>query len=697
MATARNRRNRNRLTPRRQGEYQSLPLSPAEKAEMVQGVTNFIETNNLHPNQDAQRPQITALLKPSRSGDARQIRGSINQYRRYWLELGRFATKLKDWRTAAICNDDLRPEKPLPADPKTILRWLQFKCTPHNTVVCEPHTGEPYRWPDGTEMKGGKYFWKAGVNLDRAKTAINMLHNPFELCRGDYFGACRECVRANPGHLDFTRPGRVWKCCVNHSRGGALLRPLGSPMTDPALKNEFNTLHNRLTNNHVVQGCVQLTPNQIRKLRSHLMTSGGSHKLFNHQTYVMILLGIKLFLRADELVTLKFENFRIDCFSVSRNPARINSLVVWVKGKGDTQAVSLRLYRDDDNPEFCPIRHLMLYIVAAKLKGEGFLFPAWHLLASYVNNNDGNGIFDQENDHVEYADLLGRIQSLINVVLRGEFPEKFIVGTHTLRKTAYFFAVFGILYKYEVTGRRITGSMADSRHIQPLEDDALGKAARHKAIKNATLYFGAVLTRWEDLGFKTTEPSGGEQWQHNKVSEWKGVFYGVGPVRGNEDVATQTTMPLVSLASWYVTTELDISIETEFGPAIVHACFKPPNRAASERLVQLFESSSSWSAADRSMAMQLHQELVDQARRDGRRDAMRDVQAAQQQIGHGGAGSTAITGPAAATTTTIMEPTATAAAAVHITRSRNCSHGFGRPNVGRRESDRTAASDDGTC
>jgi hypothetical protein len=51
-----------------------------------------------------------------------------------------------------------------------------------------------------------------------------------------------------------------------------------------------------------VKGNVQLLPGEVRQLRDYLV---GSGTLENFQIYVMILLGIKLFLRADELIKMK--------------------------------------------------------------------------------------------------------------------------------------------------------------------------------------------------------------------------------------------------------------------------------------------------------------------------------------------------------------------------------------------------------
>jgi hypothetical protein len=91
----------------------------------------------------------------------------------------------------------------------------------------------------------------------------------------------------------------------------------------------------------------------------------------------MMLLGIKLFLRADELINMKVEQFRTECFEVDVEVERVEKLVVWVKGKCDTEPVTLCIYRDDENPIFCPVRHLLTYMSYTKIKG-GYMFPDWN-------------------------------------------------------------------------------------------------------------------------------------------------------------------------------------------------------------------------------------------------------------------------------------------------------------------------------
>ena len=394
-----------KVTPRQQGDYQNLVLSEAELKDEAEGIKKFIKDNNLLAASSPEDvPQVTALIRGAKSG---RDRGSMQKYQQYWRELGRFAVKIGDYRTAAICSDAHRPTEPMSADPETVTMWFCYKAQAEGTPVLQPRKTVTAKWKDGTDILAVGQ-WKASVNIVKAQTAIRTLHHNFTFCRGKYIPKCQRCVAANTtnGVLDSSQTGQNWKSCDRHS-GRAALHPEGNVMDDEHLSSKFKSLMKILKNDHTVKGNVQLLPSHVRKLRAFLLSQSGPGAAHSQQNYVMLLLGIKLFLRADELLSLKFENFTTNCFAVETNPERIDRLVLWVKGKSDTDKVWLSLYRDDENPEFCPIRHLLAYVRCMKLTG-GYLFPAWEFLKPHLaNDGSREGSFDQ---HVTYAHFRDRMQ-----------------------------------------------------------------------------------------------------------------------------------------------------------------------------------------------------------------------------------------------------------------------------------------------
>ena len=123
----------------------------------------------------------------------------------------------------------------------------------------------------------------------------------------------------------------------------------------------------------------------------------------------MLLLGIKLFLRADELVHLQFKYFLQKCFILHRDIARIDRLAISIKGKTDAKWVHLVLYRDDENPEFCAMRHLLVYLAYTNISG-GYLFPDWKVELRVRLISDDNKNTWEAVTHVKYRSFLDRLK-----------------------------------------------------------------------------------------------------------------------------------------------------------------------------------------------------------------------------------------------------------------------------------------------
>jgi hypothetical protein len=156
----------------------------------------------------------------------------------------------------------------------------------------------------------------------------------------------------------------------------------------------------------------------------------------------------------------------------------------------------------------------------------------------------------------------------------------FKLGTHTLRKMAYLFAVFGIMLRYKVTGRRKTSGEypLPVTAIQTLEDDALAKVGQHAAISNASLYYMGCLQQWHTSGVHKVHV-----WRDNKVSEWKLIYFSVQQCPPNMDALSQTSKSLADLATWYVSEELKIiPTHNDYHRALKVACDRRSSQSSCE-------------------------------------------------------------------------------------------------------------------
>lgn len=185
------------------------------------------------------------------------------------------------------------------------------------------------------------------------------------------------------------------------------------------------------------------------------------------------------------------------------------------------------------------------------------------------------------------------------------------MGTHTLRKTGYHFAVYGVLYKYDRTGRRDCSVRdKDENMVQQMEDDAITKSARHKGQSCATIYFGIVMTNWTANGSHRPRV-----WAVQKVSEWQSIYLGSGQnYARNSDYPTQWTDSVYSLSHWFLQKELNVPVASlgnlEWEPLIDLALTIPESVGLLDRLHQILNGLSS--VAERNEGHDLLRQVIAQ-------------------------------------------------------------------------------------
>jgi hypothetical protein len=180
-----------------------------------------------------------------------------------------------------------------------------------------------------------------------------------------------------------------------------------------------------------------------------------------------------------------------------------------------------------------------------------------------------------------------------------------------MRKTAYLFAVWGILLKYtQDRSRSVPTTQTDAGiSVGDLETDAIAKAARHLALKNATLYYGACFTNWFIYGVHKPR-----MWRDNKVSVWRPIWCGnAEDHQPNPDIASQTDMAPHQLAEYFVTQELQV---VKKNPSWVQVINRTqtfvPKSTDHERMLELL--SRPISDAEREEARKLYHSNMNEAR-----------------------------------------------------------------------------------
>lgn len=197
--------------------------------------------------------------------------------------------------------------------------------------------------------------WKDPKNAEQLISAVGALHAA-KGHRETFYDSCEDCIKAeNIG-------------CRFH-RGSPLLWRKGNPKNCTLIEDVLNK-NTKDGSDYVAEGDSPLTPWELMDIRQHLV---NSNDLFDFQIFVMILLSVKLFLRADEICSLKIENFNQDLFVLSEKRF-VEGLAVTIQGKSDKVPVTLMIWADQETPKFCPVRHLLVYLNETQI--TGYIFPS---------------------------------------------------------------------------------------------------------------------------------------------------------------------------------------------------------------------------------------------------------------------------------------------------------------------------------
>ena len=261
--------------------------------------------------------------------------------------------------------------------------------------------------------------WNAPEKRKQFSAAINCVHL---LCGQTcpYQEMCPEC-RALPEN-------NRHKGCNTHKGNPRLLRAGYPQLHDSFITACDQIKRDRLS--YVPKPCGQLLPSQMRQIRDHLLSANS---IVGLQTMTIIMVSTCLFLRFDEVNGMLMEHFLPELF-VYDDAGYICALCLKVCGKTDATWVTLMLWTDDVNPEFCPVRLLLIYLHVSGIK-SGVLFPT----EEELREPPVDGIFV---DPLTYKVLMARTIYLIRTMLK--LPtDNFKVGLHVPRRTGYLFAIFG--------------------------------------------------------------------------------------------------------------------------------------------------------------------------------------------------------------------------------------------------------------
>ena len=382
-----------------------------------------------------------------------------------------FAYSVGDY-SSLLMFDDYCPQYCVPPDVHTLVGYVNSRFGQPGDDVVDSSGTKPFLDCKGKHVRclGG---WNDPSRLDHFRAAINAMVTARQQSHS-YGEACADCVKLYD-EVDECRGCRFHK-------GRPLLMRNGNPCLSLVYKNNSKRIKSKST--WKVEGAGQLLPGDMRAVLKALLYQNTIEKL---QIAVILLVSVALFLRKDEFMHMTVEHFQKDLSIVQDKSRAPEALNVMVKGKTDTHYVNFYLWLNNETPDLCPVRYLLVYLYLAGIK-SGPLFPTEAEL--YNPPPDGN-----YKSTVSEDKIYEQLDTLWSKVLK-RFSK---LGTHTCRKTAYLWACLGL-----------EGGMASLPVIM--------QAARHKTFATAQTYLQNAYSLAHGIGLRSNSK--------HKVGKWRTPWVG---------------------------------------------------------------------------------------------------------------------------------------------------------------------------
>jgi integrase len=519
-------------------------LTPEVVAKGVSGRLAVMQRLSLTPR-ILPVPQYTLTSR----GSAATETGTAGDYASRWSHFHKFCVVLGLYDSCILLDRPLCPDRPIPVTPQSCSLYMQYMCCSKSTELTCTVTQVPIR-----DVSGNPVYctntWKAPGNLCKFLASMNALHELYPVLQGPYIEACSsclECTRRNAARALYTP-------CVIHTEGARISTKGNVTLSKPFLS--YLKANRELLKEYSKKGNIQLLPSQVHQIRVALL---AENSLSGLQFWTMILLGIKLFLRITELLTLKVEDFDPELMMLESTNCFASALAVRILGKGNKYAW-LSLYCDDKFPELCPVRALLLYISMTGIR-SGFIFPQ--------QLTPPTGVCTQ---HYPYGLFLKRMKYLVTVNVGRQLGPQDIFGTHILRKTAYLFAIFSCLL-------RQSGPVVN---LHELLLTGIMESARHACIKNVRYYSKDAMTRYEWDRAKAT-PS------ETQLGEWRSIH--MEDINAFKDLTRNNRLmcaPLPDIAKVYLETYLGFSVHISVAAAVEKAFSKKANSPLTDSTADCF-------------------------------------------------------------------------------------------------------------
>ena len=213
-------------------------------------------------------------------------------YKKQLDQLESFLTLIGDYDSLLLL-DEKAPTNCISMNVESLALYIQFKRTPKDTPL-KNLADEEVHDVSGNPIKC-QGSWKNPKIVDHLTAAVKLLHQARHH-ESSYQEACPDCLElpADDQH----------KGCSMHA-GLPRLKRQGNPCNSIIYTDTVAQLR-KDGKAYQPQGSNFLSPKDLRHLQQYLCNSGSLRDL---QSYVMLLLGVKLFLRHDEYSNIQMKHF----------------------------------------------------------------------------------------------------------------------------------------------------------------------------------------------------------------------------------------------------------------------------------------------------------------------------------------------------------------------------------------------------
>ena len=290
------------MAARRRGVYR---LTEKDRNMGLSKIKQQIAKHQL--NTTKPKIQITGKDKDTASvGTDRASKSSIKRYKSVWKAALDFCIEISDFDSAMIFARDICPADPLPMSAETAILCLRFHVQEKGTILKHHKTDETVMSSITKEPLVCQGDWRSESSISAYSSALAKVHMHYPSTSGEYSEYCEDCGKIPMEELQKGVGCRRHLGCPNYWRSG-------KPNKAPDFSNNRGMMIDYVKSHYSARHTFAFYPGELRNIRIFLLSANDTYKLM---LWTIVLVGIKGFLRVDEVLNLKVEDLPQDYFAV---------------------------------------------------------------------------------------------------------------------------------------------------------------------------------------------------------------------------------------------------------------------------------------------------------------------------------------------------------------------------------------------